>query len=406
MKRIWLLIVLFAAAAPAQTKLTLQEAVQRALSEHPLLKAGEQRIAVAHGERKQAGLSPNPQLVLQQENLRFSGSPAFPYWTETDTFAFLRQNFETKGKRQRRVEAASTAVTRAELERQLLARHIAANVKRAYWAAAGARRIHELLLEAAKNFLLIVEYHEIRVKEGAMAEADLLRIRLESERLTLAATHAALRAEQETINLYREMGEGDFPVAVVFDSLQEPGTEVSQADPQRALEDRTEMKLARLAVEQAQAGLRLEQAYSRPNVEGVLGYKRTTGLNTLMAGLQFDLPFRNRNQGRIAAASAQIAAARSELASTTAVVRAEVAIAENDYQVRRRQILESLRPMLKQATESSEIAQAAYREGGWDLLRLLDAERLRIETQSLYYQALSEYQQSIAALDTALGVEP
>jgi outer membrane protein TolC len=61
---------------------------------------------------------------------------------------------------------------------------------------------------------------------------------------------------------------------------------------------------------------------------------------------------------------------------------------------------------MKQAAESARISRAAYREGGWDLLRLLDAERLRIETQSLYYQALAEYRQSIAELETAMGVEP
>ncbi len=406
MKCLCLLIALFAAAAPGQTSLTLKDAVRRALAVHPLLRAGESRIAVAAGEMKQAGLAPNPRFVLQQENVRLSGSPPFRYWTDTDTFAFIRQTFETEGKRERRREVGSAGVTRAELERELLERRIAANVKRAYWVAAGASRIHQLLREAAENFLLTVEYHEVRVREGAMAEADLLRIRLESERLNLAASDALLRAERARIALHREMGEGDFPAAEVFDPLPEPDDAALSADPRQALERRTEMKLARLAVERAEAVLRLEQANSRPNLDGIFGFKRTAGFDTVIAGLEFELPIRNRNQGRIAAATAELSAARSELAATAAVVRAEVAVAAHDYGVRRRQILESLRPMLKQADESAQIAQAAYREGGWDLLRLLDAERLRIETESLYYQALSEYQQSIAALEAALGVGP
>jgi len=126
----------------------------------------------------------------------------------------------------------------------------------------------------------------------------------------------------------------------------------------------------------------------------------------LLAGLSVDLPLWNRNQGSIAAATARIDAARAQLAATATMVRAEVAAASKSYDVRRRQIEEALAPMLKQADEVAEIAEAAYREGGWDLLRLLDAEQLRIETQTLYYQALAQYWQSRAELETAMGVMP
>jgi outer membrane protein TolC len=62
--------------------------------------------------------------------------------------------------------------------------------------------------------------------------------------------------------------------------------------------------------------------------------------------------------------------------------------------------------MLQRADESARIALAAYREGGADLLRLLDAQRVRIELETLYYRTLSEYRQSIVALETAMGVNP
>lgn len=125
-----------------------------------------------------------------------------------------------------------------------------------------------------------------------------------------------------------------------------------------------------------------------------------------MAGFSLNLPLRNRNQGNIAAAAAEVSAARAELAAAQALVRAEVEAAARDYAIRRRQLAESLRPMRDQAAESARIAQAAYREGGWDLLRLLDAERLRLETELVYYRALAELRQSAAALETAMGVEP
>ncbi len=402
----FVLILLLALPAFGQTALTLDGAVARAMATHPLMEATRHRITASEAGRKQAGLSPNPTFSFQTENIRAWGNPGIQYWTDTDTFALLTNTFETKGKRKRRVEVASFEVQRTELERELLGKRIASRVKRAYWAAAGAQRIHQLLLETAKNFLLIVEYHEIRVREGAMAEADLLRIRLENERLRLAATTAFLEAERARIALFSEMGQASIPDDVQLDSLESPAPERIVVEEATALAQRAEMKLARLAIEQGRAELSLTRANARPDVDGIFGYKRAAGFNTLVAGVEVDLPFRNRNQGNIEAVTAAIDAARSELASTTAVVRAEVAAARKDYQIRGEQIRESLIPMLEQANESSKIAQAAYREGGWELLRLLDAERLRIDTETLYYRALTDYRQRIAALEAAPWVTP
>ena len=50
-----------------------------------------------------------------------------------------------------------------------------------------------------------------------------------------------------------------------------------------------------------------------------------------------------------------------------------------------------------------KIADAAYREGGTDILRLLDAEHTRIETELAYIRTLTELQQSAVAVATAQG---
>ncbi len=62
--------------------------------------------------------------------------------------------------------------------------------------------------------------------------------------------------------------------------------------------------------------------------------------------------------------------------------------------------------MLTRTDEVYRIETAAYREGGSNILRLLDAERSRIETLVMYTRALSELQQSAVALETAQGKQP
>lgn len=404
MVRIWFLAVL-AFSASAQIPLSEHEAVAQALSSHPLLAASTEHVAALQATQAQAGLRPNPRVYFQMENLRSYGSPGFNFGNEADTFGYLSQVFETAGKRSRRAEAAGAAVRKAALERELKAREIAGRVKLAYWNAASSRKLYELLRENAGTFRRIVEYHEARVREGATAEADLLRVRIENERLEIAANSARLEAERSRIHLFREMGQSEFPPVRFSDAL-ESVIPAPEPDVSRALSARTEMRLAQANVEYAQTLLRLEKAQSTPDLDVLFGYKRTAGFHTMLGGLQAALPLSDRNQGNIAAAEREIKVAQSNLAATGALVRAEVQSARRDFEARSRQVSSELPALRDHAEETSRIALAAYREGGTDLLRLLDAEQMRIDTQLLYYRTLAEYQQSRVALEIAMGVEP
>ena len=80
--------------------------------------------------------------------------------------------------------------------------------------------------------------------------------------------------------------------------------------------------------------------------------------------------------------------------------------AMEEYQLRRGQVTETLQPLRQHADQIAEIAQAVYTQGGGDLLRLLDAQRARLDAQLAWVQGMVEYQQSIANLEAAEGVAP
>jgi len=400
------LLLLSGVCVSAQSTLSLKEAAEQALAGHPALQAEAGRVTASEGVRLQAGLRPNPRFTFQTENLRANGTPPFSFSRDADTYAYLTQPIETAGKRARRIDVAEAGVRRAQLEMDLVRRQIAARVKSAYWSAAGAQKIRGLLRENVRTFQQIVEYHEIRVREGAMAESELLRVRLEHDRLAISGNSAALDAERARIQLFREMGRAEFPETELTDPLESPPPAEIELSVAAAIANRAEVRLARLLVERAQAVLRLERAAARPDFDALFGYKRTSGFNTVLGGVIVELPVAKRNQGSIAAAEAEVRVLEADLAVAEANVRAEVTAARTENQIRRRQVSESLGPLRSRAQESSRIALAAYREGGTDLLRLLDAERLRVDTELLYYQTLTQYKQSEAALETALGVAP
>ncbi|MGA2716932.1 MAG: TolC family protein, partial [Bryobacteraceae bacterium] len=109
---------------------------------------------------------------------------------------------------------------------------------------------------------------------------------------------------------------------------------------------------------------------------------------------------------QIEAAAAGIKAAESSVAATEAAIRSEMASSASNYESLQRLLNETLRPMRDGAGEVYRIVDAAYRETGADILRLLDAERIRIETEVTYARALAEFQQSAVALETAQGNLP
>jgi cobalt-zinc-cadmium efflux system outer membrane protein len=389
----------------AQKALTLSDAITEALERHPSLAAAAHRIAAAEGQLRQAGQRPNPRATIQIENLRAWGQPGFSYPTDTDNFAYVSQTVETAGKRGKRIEAAEAGVRLVTLERQITAREIASQVATAYWAAVSAGILRDLLRQDLAAFETTVQYHRDRVREGAMAEVDLMRVLLERDRLAVTLQTADLDATRSMIALLRALGRPSFEPVPLADRLPEAG-EIEPPDTARALATRPDVRAAREAVTQARAAVELQRAGAVPDPSVLFGYKRTAGYDTLMAAIEVDLPFRNRQQGAIATAASQVRAAESLLTSTQLRVRAEIAAAYSDYRSRRQLIAETLGPMRARSAEITRIMRAAYLEGGTDLLRVIDAERARIESLVAYQRALGELQQAATALRVAVGEMP
>ena len=134
------------------------------------------------------------------------------------------------------------------------------------------------------------------------------------------------------------------------------------------------------------------------------GSKPFTGQNTLFFGFQVPLPIFDRNQGQIAAAQAKVMGAKEAVTDQEIAIRAEVASALSDYASRRQALLDVLPRMAHRAALSDQIAEGAYRLGGADILRFLDAARIDIETQVLLVQTLIDYHLSVVNVELVTGM--
>ncbi len=90
--------LVFSAVLFGQTRLTLADAVAQALAGNPRLAVASARVGVAEGLRKQAGLAPNPRLILQLENTRFWEKPVILLSTR---HSYLRLRCSDRGNRRK-----------------------------------------------------------------------------------------------------------------------------------------------------------------------------------------------------------------------------------------------------------------------------------------------------------------
>ena len=390
--------------------LDLGQAVEIALSRHGGLDAARAAIEARAGSTRQAGLLPNPVFSLQTENWRFYGTPGFSASRNLDVFAWVGLPIETAGKRTRRVELAEADERIAEHKRQRVAWGIRQSVKKAYWEVLAAVSDVEMLARSRETLQRLENYHEVQVRQGAMAEVDLIKVQVEAGRAALAVSGAEMEVGRGKIALLEAMGipelNTDFevrqpearPVNLSWDAAR-----ATRQTVETALVHRTEILIGRAHVERARANVALQRSLARPDVTPYLGYKRNNAFHTLIGGFSISLPVRDKNTGRIEEALAEVRRREADLRAVEARIGAEVAAALETVR-RRQEILRLMETgMLDRARETSRIAQAAYQEGGVELLEVLDAQRAQNEISLFYSRSALDYQLSWVDLETASG---
>ena len=160
-----------------------RQAVDRALQNRPALKAEAERVDVARGSTTRHGNTPTRIYLLQNENLR----PGQTYSRDVDTLAYITQRLDLARAAGRAHCRRDRGIARADANYALARLDTIRRVSLAYWAARGAQDTRDLLIANADTFQRVVDYHNAQLSVGVIAEQDVLRIRLEGERLQIGA---------------------------------------------------------------------------------------------------------------------------------------------------------------------------------------------------------------------------
>ena len=400
-----LIALLFPALALSQASpesLTLERALQTAAQNRAENLAAEHFVGAQQGAVRQASRAPNPVLSVQTENWR--AADQFSVSRDVDAFVYITQQIETSGKRRLRTEAAEAEARIAQAEREVLRWRIQSQVAVAWWNAYRAQQETALIQESLGAAEELVRYQQVRLREGAGPEVDLIKVRVELEKERRRLSESQIAEMNAKHRLLAEMASdmsADFQLQPGAETLADP--EISVAS---ALANRPDLVLARRLAERDDALASVERAEATPDVTPYVGYKRTGGFSTLIGGVSIPLKIRDRNDGAIAYAVAQASRQKQLVRAAEMRVRSEVEAALAAQQ-RRREVADSLQTgLVADAVQSHEIALAAYREGGVELLYVIDALRTLNEAKLLQLQAEFDYQLSRAQTLIAAGVSP
>jgi cobalt-zinc-cadmium efflux system outer membrane protein len=403
-----LLVLILAASldlnAQDTTPLSLNRVVSLYIERNLELQAARYRLERTKADEIAARLRPNPTVSFIGENFPFSGPVGFDRLYEVSTT--YSETIELGGKRALRERAASATISAAEARFADAMRQGVAEVKRLFFQAVLAKQNIGVATENRQMFQQLVQLNLARFQEGAIPEADLIKVRLERVKFDSAVRQAELSLRQAMIRLAENL-EDD--TVTKRDVSVEAGAGLLNPNLdsllETALRERPDVLAAAREVDATQQRLALENARAKPDISPFVGYKRLASDNTVLFGVSVPLKIRDRNQAGIARAEADRKAAETLLEVAKSHTVAEVQAAYEAFRTSREQVQTFRDELLNQADESRSIALAAYEEGATQLLSVLEAQRTRAEVRQQYFHTVFDYQVSLSELELAVGKE-
>ena len=376
------------------------------MAHNPALKAVRTTIQQSQAQETTAAIHPNP--VFTYDDLFVPVFGPFNGTTINNVSEFdagISYTFERGHKRQARIRAArdQTAVTQAQVHDT--ERSLTFNVAQQFLGVLLAKANLQLAEQDLASFQRTVDLSAARYEAGAISEGDFLKIKLQLLQFQTDVSSAKLAVVQALASLRELLGYEAVPANYdVGGELAYTPLHLNKEDLQSlALKTRPDFLAAQQGVTAAQSQYGLARANGKRDVTTTLDYTHVTGLNTMSFLFNIEIPIFDRNQGEIARTHYAIAQSEETRTSVEQTVMTDVANAYEALKTGDQVVQLYQSGYLKQAQDSRDISEYAYKRGAASLLDFLDAERSYRATQLAYRQALASYMLALEQVREAVG---
>ena len=387
--------------ARGEEPLTLEKAVEIALSRNPEVLAALTRVEAARGRTLQLRSRPEPQIQASVEGVPIPGLKK--EGDQTEVHLGIEQVFEYPGKRALRTGIGRTGedLAAAELDRVRLL--LAARVKRAYWAAAFAGGAAGALERSIGRLDALIEDLQSKYRTGAAAYADVLRARAEKARLRNQVLDQAKQKRTAELQLNELLG-------------RDPGTPIAPLTPlpfvplavdaasllDRARATLPSFRIAGLRMERAASAVKLADLSRRPDfLAGVLLPSVRPNAWGVSFGLTMPFLRPGRAKGARMEAVADAEAVRLGSASLDLRVRTAIESAYVAAKSAEEQVLVYEKGLLQELEDELGIQLEYFRYGKAEAFSFLDLHRTYVLAQVEHLRALLIYNLALADLEVA-----
>ena len=390
------------------TLISLDQAIDLALAHNHSIKATRTLIFQNQAQEITANLRPNPTLGADTQFVPVFNPQDFSGENLNEIQQFdigIGYLFERGHKRQRRLQAArdQTDVTRAQVTDA--ERILAFNVGQQFVSVLLAESTLQFALQDLQSFQQTVDIGEAEFKAGYIGEGDYLKIKLQLLQFQTDVSSARLAKVQALVGLRELLGYNTVPANydVIGDLAYQPLKANLEDLQMKALGERPDLRAAQLGITAAQSQILLAKANAKVDVTGTGDFTHVSGENTASFFVNFPLPIFNRNQGEIARTGYALTQAQEQQQSASDTVLSDVADAYEALRSNDEVLQLYTSGYLKQAQDSRDISEYAYKRGAASLLDFLDAERSYRSIQLAYRQALGSYMTALEQLKEAVG---
>lgn len=294
------------------------ETLLQRIGQTPARQEAQALLDAAEARLRQAGVRPNPELVVRADGV-LGGKP-YAGWGEAEISLDVTQNLELGGRRGARIDVARAEAGVSALRRDQAGIDTAARLALTYAEAEAAERRFALAEEAlalaladARAAMALVEEGREPLLRGVQAETEAAAARVSTEeaRAERDAAFARLTAEAMLPT----------PVTSVGDGLLDRTSPTFPDSGEISLT----VRVAEAEAEAAESRIRREQIEARPNVSASVGVTRyqAEDATALTFGLSMPLPLFDRNRGNIDAARAERRAAEARVTGARMAEAAE-----------------------------------------------------------------------------------
>ena len=388
------------ATAERPAEISLAAARDAAVARAPDVALARGREEIARAQVDVAGALANPTLALStaRETARLGTGVSLP--------------MPLFGQRATAVAAARSDADAAGLEVEATRGEARWNATLAWLDLWEAQERARLLADAATEAARVATIADEKFKAGSAPRVEVLRTGADRERARADASLAAALVPAAAARLAIAVGPGGGqawvgPVWVATGKPDLALADVALAALQRGVAEHPILRWDRARIAAGAAHVRAEQRARWPTVTGdvtVNWHDPTLPATDVIAGIAFEAPVLSLRGGAIARARAE-----QKLAETTAETeqrRLAAALVDalgraGGAGERSRTLATVVLPALDQAWRMNE---EGYRDGRVDLLRLLDAQRVRLETRIAVVEAEAAWQRALADVERAAGV--